>query len=116
MKGKSRGLPRDQYSPLSPPSFPVSRVHPKFKMPTFTVFKGHKDGVPQKSTTTKPDQLVGDSVFVRVTASGVCGTGSWPNLRLLPYIHVLHTDKPPPQTSTTQVNPIFTRGPRGVHD
>ncbi|KAK4121399.1 GroES-like protein [Parathielavia appendiculata] len=43
-------------------------------MPEFTVFKGAQDGVPKKSTTKKPDQLVGDEVYVRVTASGVCGT------------------------------------------
>ncbi|KAH6627712.1 chaperonin 10-like protein [Chaetomium tenue] len=43
-------------------------------MPSFTVFKGGKDGAPKKSTTQKPDQLVGDQVLVRVTASGVCGT------------------------------------------
>ena len=44
-------------------------------MPSFTVFKGQQNGIPKKSITTKPDQLTGDSVFVRVTASGVCGTG-----------------------------------------
>jgi len=44
-------------------------------MPSFTVFKGQENGVPKKSTTAKPDQLTGDSVFVKVTASGVCGTG-----------------------------------------
>jgi len=44
-------------------------------MPSFTVFKGQENGVPKKSTTTKPDQLIGDSVLVKVTASGVCGTG-----------------------------------------
>jgi threonine dehydrogenase-like Zn-dependent dehydrogenase len=44
-------------------------------MPSFTVFKGGKDGAPKKSTTEKPDQLVGDQVLVKVTASGVCGTG-----------------------------------------
>ncbi|PGH17996.1 hypothetical protein AJ80_04617 [Polytolypa hystricis UAMH7299] len=43
-------------------------------MPTFTVFKGAQDGLPKKSTTTKPDQLSGDNVLVKVTASGVCGT------------------------------------------
>ncbi|SPQ23284.1 e368fd3f-62e2-4f89-ad8b-6e1dbbb18424 [Thermothielavioides terrestris] len=43
-------------------------------MPAFTVFKGSKDGTPKKSSTQKPDQLVGDQVLVRVTASGVCGT------------------------------------------
>ncbi len=46
-------------------------------MRQFTVFKGHpnsKGGVKQ-STTQKPDQLVGDQVYVRITASGVCGTG-----------------------------------------
>jgi len=44
-------------------------------MPSFTVFKGQENGIPKKSTTTKPDQLTGDSVLVKVTASGVCGTG-----------------------------------------
>lgn len=44
-------------------------------MPSFTVFKGQKDGIPRQSTTTKPDELTGDNVYVRVTASGVCGTG-----------------------------------------
>lgn len=43
-------------------------------MPTFTVFKGDKSGIPKKSTTTKPDQLTGDNVLLRVTASGLCGT------------------------------------------
>ncbi|KAJ8133206.1 hypothetical protein O1611_g423 [Lasiodiplodia mahajangana] len=43
-------------------------------MPTFTVFKGNESGVPKKETTTKPDELTGDEVFVRITASGVCGT------------------------------------------
>lgn len=47
-------------------------------MPSFTVFKGQESGVPKQSTTTKPDQLTGDNVFVRVTASGVCGTGRCP--------------------------------------
>lgn len=46
-------------------------------MPSFTVFKGQESGVPKQSTTTKPDQLTGDNVFVRVTASGVCGTGMY---------------------------------------
>ena len=43
-------------------------------MVSFTVFKGSKSGLPTKSTTTKPDQLVGDQVLVKVTASGMCGT------------------------------------------
>ncbi|KAL2160304.1 hypothetical protein VTH06DRAFT_1477 [Thermothelomyces fergusii] len=43
-------------------------------MRTLTVFKGAEDGVPKKSTTQKPDELSGDQVYVRVTASGVCGT------------------------------------------
>ncbi len=46
-------------------------------MPNFTVFKGAKDGAPKKSTTQKPDQLVRDQVLVRITASGVCGTGMY---------------------------------------
>jgi D-arabinose 1-dehydrogenase-like Zn-dependent alcohol dehydrogenase len=45
-------------------------------MPTFDVFKGQKDGVPKKSTTTKPEPT-GDQVLVRITASGVCGTGKF---------------------------------------
>ncbi|ROV87655.1 hypothetical protein VSDG_09661 [Cytospora chrysosperma] len=43
-------------------------------MPTFTVYKGDKSGVVKKSTTTKPDQLTGDLVLLKVTASGLCGT------------------------------------------
>lgn len=43
-------------------------------MPTFTVFKGDKSGAVKKSTTTKPDELTGDNVLLKVTASGLCGT------------------------------------------
>ncbi|KAI1270816.1 GroES-like protein [Xylaria sp. FL0933] len=43
-------------------------------MPTFTVFKGSESGAPKKETTTRPDELSGDQVFIRITASGVCGT------------------------------------------
>ncbi|KAI1335085.1 GroES-like protein [Xylariaceae sp. FL0016] len=43
-------------------------------MPSFTVFKGSESGSPKKTTTTRPDQLTGDQVFVKVTASGLCGT------------------------------------------
>lgn len=43
-------------------------------MPSFTVYKGHASGNAVKSTTTKPDDLTEDYVFVRVTASGLCGT------------------------------------------
>ncbi|KAM3067318.1 hypothetical protein ACMFMF_009814 [Clarireedia jacksonii] len=43
-------------------------------MPTFTVFKGQANGFPKQSTTTKPDKLEGDSVLVKITASGLCGT------------------------------------------
>lgn len=42
-------------------------------MPTFTVFKGSKDGKVVESKTTKAD-LTGDQVFLKVTASGLCGT------------------------------------------
>lgn len=42
-------------------------------MPTFTVFKGSKGGKIIESETTRPD-LTDDQVFVKVTASGVCGT------------------------------------------
>ncbi|KAI0838869.1 GroES-like protein [Hypoxylon sp. FL0890] len=41
---------------------------------TFTVFKGDKSGAPKKATTTKPQELTGDKVLVKVTASGLCGT------------------------------------------
>lgn len=43
-------------------------------MASVTIFKGGKDGVPKKFTTTMSEPLTGDQVFVRVTASGVCGT------------------------------------------
>lgn len=46
-------------------------------MPSFTVFKGSKSGAPTKSTTTKPDQLEGDQVQLKVTVSGLCGTGEY---------------------------------------
>ena len=42
-------------------------------MPSFTVFKGSKDGSIKKSETSKPE-LKGDQVLLKVTASGVCGT------------------------------------------
>ncbi|KAH7130241.1 chaperonin 10-like protein [Dendryphion nanum] len=42
-------------------------------MPSFTVFKGSKDGKIVKAETSKPD-LTEDQVLVRVTASGLCGT------------------------------------------
>jgi D-arabinose 1-dehydrogenase-like Zn-dependent alcohol dehydrogenase len=44
-------------------------------MPTFTVYRGSKDGKVIKSETTKPE-LQGDQVLLRVTASGLCGTDS----------------------------------------
>lgn len=46
-------------------------------MPSFTVYKGAADGTPVKSTTSKPDDLVGDQVLLKVLASGVCGTGTF---------------------------------------
>ena len=42
-------------------------------MPSFTVFKGSKDGKIVKSETKKGD-LQNDQVLVKVTASGLCGT------------------------------------------
>jgi len=42
-------------------------------MPTFTVFKGSKEGKIVKSQTTRPD-LKNDDVYVKITASGLCGT------------------------------------------
>lgn len=44
-------------------------------MPSFTVYKGSKDGQVVKSTTTKPD-LKDDQILLRITASGLCGTDS----------------------------------------
>ncbi|KAH9887792.1 GroES-like protein [Xylariomycetidae sp. FL2044] len=43
-------------------------------MPLITVFKGSQDGLPKKHTMERPDQLTGDDVLIRITASGVCGT------------------------------------------
>ncbi|KAJ4372995.1 hypothetical protein N0V83_003286 [Neocucurbitaria cava] len=42
-------------------------------MPSFTVYKGSKEGKIVKSETKKPD-LTDDQVLVKVTASGLCGT------------------------------------------
>ncbi|EGP91037.1 unnamed protein product [Zymoseptoria tritici ST99CH_1A5] len=42
-------------------------------MPSFTVFKGAKDGKVKKSEVFKPE-LTGDQVLLKVTASGLCGT------------------------------------------
>ncbi|CAK7200922.1 hypothetical protein SEUCBS139899_003622 [Sporothrix eucalyptigena] len=42
-------------------------------MPSFTVFKGSKKGI-VKGTTQKSDELSGDQVLLRITASGLCGT------------------------------------------
>lgn len=42
-------------------------------MPSFTVFKGSKEGKIVKAETTRPD-LQGDQVLVKITASGLCGT------------------------------------------
>ncbi|KAF1986520.1 GroES-like protein [Aulographum hederae CBS 113979] len=42
-------------------------------MPSFTVYKGSKDGTITAATTSKPD-LTGDQVLIKVTASGLCGT------------------------------------------
>ncbi|KAK9427982.1 GroES-like protein [Lipomyces doorenjongii] len=43
-------------------------------MPSFTVFNVQESGIAKKSTISKPEQLVGDSVLVKVTTSGICGT------------------------------------------
>ncbi|KAH6621796.1 chaperonin 10-like protein [Boeremia exigua] len=42
-------------------------------MPSFTVFKGSKEGKIVKGETTRPD-LQKDQVLVKITASGLCGT------------------------------------------
>lgn len=42
-------------------------------MPSFTVYKGSKEGKIVKSETTKGD-LQHDQVLIRITASGLCGT------------------------------------------
>jgi D-arabinose 1-dehydrogenase-like Zn-dependent alcohol dehydrogenase len=42
-------------------------------MPTFTVFKGSPSGAVVQSTTTRSD-LTGDQLYIRITASGLCGT------------------------------------------
>ncbi|OAA55645.1 NADP-dependent alcohol dehydrogenase [Cordyceps fumosorosea ARSEF 2679] len=43
-------------------------------MLSFTVYKGSPDGKPVKGTTTRPKELTGDQVLLKVLASGVCGT------------------------------------------
>ncbi|KAI1370294.1 GroES-like protein [Hypoxylon crocopeplum] len=43
-------------------------------MSSFTVYKGSKEGVAVKSTVTGLEQLTGDKVLMRITASGLCGT------------------------------------------
>lgn len=43
-------------------------------MPSFTVFKGSKDGI-KKAESHRPE-LSGDQILVKVTASGLCGTGT----------------------------------------
>ena len=40
---------------------------------SYTVFKGSESGAIKKDTNTKGD-LKGDQVYLRVTASGLCGT------------------------------------------
>jgi D-arabinose 1-dehydrogenase-like Zn-dependent alcohol dehydrogenase len=42
-------------------------------MPSFTVYKGSPNGTIVKAQTTRPP-LLDDQVFIRVTASGLCGT------------------------------------------
>lgn len=44
-------------------------------MISFTVYKGSSDGNPVKATTTKPSELTGDQVLLKILASGLCGTG-----------------------------------------
>lgn len=43
-------------------------------MTTFTVYTGAKDGHVKPNNATKPEQLTGDQVFLRITASGMCFT------------------------------------------
>jgi hypothetical protein len=40
---------------------------------SYTVYKGSESGAIKKATNTKP-ALTGDQVYIRVTASGLCGT------------------------------------------
>jgi D-arabinose 1-dehydrogenase-like Zn-dependent alcohol dehydrogenase len=42
-------------------------------MPSFTVYRGSPDGTIVRAQTTRPP-LLHDQVFIRVTASGLCGT------------------------------------------
>lgn len=42
-------------------------------MPAFTVFRGSESGAIKRATTTLP-ALSGDQVYLKVTASGLCGT------------------------------------------
>jgi hypothetical protein len=46
-------------------------------MPSFTVFKESKEGVLEASLS-RPEELKGDEVYVKITALGLCGTGKRP--------------------------------------
>ncbi|KAK4083023.1 uncharacterized protein Triagg1_1913 [Trichoderma aggressivum f. europaeum] len=43
-------------------------------MTSFTVYTGAKDGNVKSNSATKPEQLTGDQVFLRIIASGMCFT------------------------------------------
>lgn len=40
-----------------------------------TVYKGSKANIAVKDTVELPDTLTGDKVLVKITYSGLCGTG-----------------------------------------
>lgn len=42
-----------------------------------TVFKGSKANIAVKDTIELPDTLTGDKVLVKITYSGLCGTGKF---------------------------------------
>ena len=68
-------------------------------MPSFTVFKGSKGGAPVKSTTT-------EFVQVKVTVSGLCGTGtsSYLPLRFPSADRQTFTTRPPTWASGTRAS------------
>lgn len=66
--------------------YAVGLINEKKNMLSFSVYKGAADGTPVKSTTSKPKELVGDQVLLKVLASGVCGTGAFLQSRRLSII------------------------------
>lgn len=53
--------------------YPLNHIISPKMTYSYTVYKGSESGAIKKATNTKP-ALTGDQVYIRVTASGLCGT------------------------------------------